>query len=280
VIGGSGLYQVDDLEGIEQVDLDTPFGKPSDSITLGYQGSLGIAFLPRHGTGHRLLPVKCFTGQNICLKQLGVEHIIAVNAVGSLKQEIRPGDIVIPDQYIDKTTQRNNSFFGNGIVAHISFAEPVCPSLAKAVYQAARESGARVHMGGTYVVMEGPAFSTRAESQLHRSWGADVIGMTALPEARLAREAEICYATIACVTDYDAWRATGASVSVAMIFANLKANIAISRRIIGQVAGRLPQPHNCSCCQALKNTIVTSPKAIAQQRKQDLMLLIGKYLHS
>src|SRR6056297_227077 len=199
IIGGTGLYSMEGLADIDSVDIETPFGKPSDTITTGRLGEVSVAFLPRHGKGHHISPTEIPALANICaLKMMGVEQIIAFNSVGSLREDIHPGDVVIPDQFIDKTTRRRNSFFGEGLVAHISFADPVCKMLAETVFQSARSAGARAHSGGTYVVMEGPAFSTRAESMLHRSWGAHVIGMTALPEARLAREAGICYATVAC----------------------------------------------------------------------------------
>ena len=204
VIGGSGLYDMEGMTDIEEVDISTPFGKPSDTIVIGRLEGVGIAFLPRHGKGHRIMPTEIPYRANIyALKSLGVEHIIAINSAGSFKKEIKPGDLLVPDQLIDRTKGRVSTFFEEGIVGHIPFADPFCPVLSQVIYKAAREVGATVHFKGTCVVMEGPAFSTRAESRLYRSWGADIIGMTALPEAKLAREAEICYAIIGCVTDND-----------------------------------------------------------------------------
>ena len=279
VIGGTGLYDIEGMTDIEEVDIDTPFGKPSDSIVVGRLEGVGVAFLPRHGKGHRILPTEIPSRANIyALKSLGVEHIIAINSVGSFKEEIRLGHLVIPDQLIDRTRQRANTFFGSGIVAHIQFAQPFCPTLSKILYQAAREAGASVHPRGTYIVMEGPAFSTRAESRLHKSWGADVIGMTALPEARLAREAEICYAIIACSTDYDSWHETEAPVSVEIILSTLRANIDMSKKIIRLAVGRIPQKRDCDCARALKNAIVTPAQAMPRQQRKKLGLLIDKYL--
>ena len=279
VIGGTGLYDIEGLTEKQEVALDTPFGKPSDKILVGRLGGTGIAFLPRHGKGHRISPTEVPSRANIyALKSLGVEHIIAVNAVGSLKEEIKPGDLLIPDQLIDRTCLRKNTFFREGIVAHISFADPFCPALSRVLYQSAREAGATVHQGGTYVVMEGPAFSTRAESFLHRSWGADVIGMTALPEARLAREAEICYAIIACATDYDCWREVGEAVTVEAILDILRRNDEITRKIVKLAAGRIPSPGKCGCDSALKTAIVTDSKLISEEQKKKLNLLIGKYI--
>ena len=226
VIGGSGLYEMVGLAGIEEIKMVTPFGTPSDTIVVGSLCGVRVAFLPRHGRGHRIMPTEVPSRANIyALKMLGVEDIIAINSVGSFKPEIKPGDLLIPDQFIDRTSQRANTFFGEGIVAHIQFAEPVCPALSRILCESASEAGACVHTGGTYVVMEGPAFSTRAESRLHLSWGADVIGMTALPEAKLAREAEICYSTLACVTDYDCWHPQHETVTLDMVMSNLNKNI-------------------------------------------------------
>jgi 5'-methylthioadenosine phosphorylase len=240
---------------------------------------VGIAFLPRHGKGHRILPTEIPARANIyALKWLGVEHIIAVNAVGSFKEAIKPGDLLIPDQLIDRTRSRANTLFGEGIVAHIPFADPFCPVLSQIVYQAAQETGATVHRGGTYVVMEGPAFSTRAESFLYRSWGADVIGMTALPEAKLAREAEICYASIACVSDYDCWHEAHESVTVEIIVDILHKNADNAKKIIRLAVGRIPERRDCPCASALKTAIITDPKLIPAGQKKKLNLLIGKYL--
>jgi len=279
VIGGTGLYHIDGLTHVKTFEINTPFGKPSDRITTGRLEDVSVAFLPRHGTGHRISPTELPSRANIyALKMLGVEYIIAINAVGSLKENIHPGEIVIPDQYIDKTTQRRNTFFGEGLVAHVSFADPVCPSLGYTLFESVEKAGARAHLGGTYVVMEGPAFSTRAESLLHHSWGADVIGMTALPEARLAREAEICYATLACVTDYDAWHETEAAVSVDVIIDTLKKNTELSKTAIRHAAGSLPPRDKCGCGQALAGAIVTDPAMVSAKRREEISLIVGKYL--
>jgi len=279
VIGGTGLYDIEGLTDVEEVDITTPFGKPSDTIIIGKLGGVGIAFLPRHGRGHCIIPTEVPYRANIyALKSLGVEHIIAVNSVGSFKKEIRPGDLVIPDQIIDRTRNRVNTFFGDGIVAHIAFAEPFCPVLSQILYQASKEAGANVYAGGTCVAMEGPAFSTRAESRLYRSWGADVIGMTTLPEAKLAREAEICYASICCVTDYDSWWEPGEPVTVDVILDILHQNVATAREIIKLAVSRLPDNRQCGCTTALKTAIVTTPELIPAEQKKKLDLLIGKYM--
>ena len=279
VIGGSGLYQIEGLSDIEEVDITTPFGKPSDAITIGRLEGVGIAFLPRHGRGHRISPTEIPVQANIyALKSLGVEHIIAINSVGSFKEEIKPGDLLIPDQLIDRTRSRINTFFGEGIVAHIPFAEPFCAALNQTVFQAAKETGANVHSKGTYVVMEGPAFSTRAESHLYRSWGVDVIGMTALPEAKLAREAEICYVIIACITDYDCWRESCEAVTVKVILDTQHRNVDTARKIIKLVVSRIPDRRGCGCATALEAAIVTAPEFIPAEQKKKLNLLIGKYL--
>ena len=279
VIGGTGLYDMEGMTDIEEVDISTPFGKPSDAIITGKLDGVGVAFLPRHGRGHRLMPTELPSRANIyALKSLGVEHIIAINSVGSLKADIKRGDLVIPDQLIDRTRGRVSTFFGDGIVAHIQFADPLCPALRQVVYQAAGEAGASVHPRGTYVVMEGPAFSTRAESRLHQSWGADVIGMTALPEAKLAREAEICYAVIACSTDYDSWHEDEEPVSVEMIISTLQRNIELSKKIIRLAVGRLPATRDCLCASAMRGAIVTDPALIPAAQKQKLGLIIGKYI--
>jgi len=279
VIGGSGLYEINGLTNIHEVNPDTPFGKPSDVIVIGTLDGVRVAFLPRHGRGHRIPPGEIPFRANICaLKMMGVEHIIAINSVGSFKEEIAPGHLLIPDQFIDKTTQRVNTFFGDGVAAHIQFADPVCPDLVGLLYTAAQEAGAQVHPKGTYVVMEGPAFSTRAESHLHRSWGADVIGMTALPEAKLAREAEICYAVIACVTDYDAWHETIEAVSVDMILAVMRGNIDLAKRIIKLTVGRFDGERKCVCADALRTAIITDPGIIPAARRAELAPIIGRYV--
>ncbi len=280
VIGGSGLYSIRGLTDIEEVRMDTPFGKPSDSITIGRLGRVGVAFLPRHGKGHHLSPTEVPYRANIyALKSLGVEWLISITAVGSLKEEFKPGDLVIPDQLIDRTRSRVSSFFGGGIVAHIIFAEPFCPVLSQILYQTAKELGTTIHRGGTYVVMEGPAFSTRAESHLYRSWGADIIGMTALPEAKLAREAEICYATIAGVTDYDCWQESCEPIPIDVIIKTLRQNTHHIREIIKLAISSMPDKRQCDCATALKTAIVTDPKSIPIEQKEKLSLLIGKYLN-
>ena len=279
VIGGTGLYDIDGLTDIEEVALDTPFGKPSDTITIGRLGGVGIAFLPRHGKGHPISPTEVPSRANIyALKLLGVEHIIAINSSGSFKQEIKPGDLVIPDQLIDRTRNRANTFFNHGIVAHIPFAEPFCPVLSQIIYQAAVEVGAAVHQGGTFIAMEGPAFSTRAESRLYRWWGADIIGMTILPEAKLAREAEICYASIACVTDYDSWIERSEPVTINVILDRMCRYIETVKKIIKLAVARVPEQRSCECATALKTAIVTAPEVIPAEQKKKLDLLIGKYL--
>ncbi len=279
VIGGSGLYDIKGMTDIEEVDINTPFGKPSDAITIGRLEGVGIAFLPRHGKGHRISPTEVPSRANIyALKSLGVEWIISVNASGSFRSEIKPGDLVIPDQLIDRTRNRTSSFFGEGIVAHIIFAEPFCPVLSQILYQTAREAGATVHQGGTYLVMEGPVFSTRAESLLHRSWGADIIGMTVSPEAKLAREAEICYASITGVTDYDCWQESGEPTPIDVIIDTLRQNTHTIREIIKLAVTRIPDKRECGCATALKTAIVTDPKLIPTEQKERLNLIIGKYL--
>jgi len=279
VIGGSGLYDMEGITDIEEVDIDTPFGRPSDTIVVGKLEGVGVAFLPRHGRGHRILPTEVPVRANIyALKSLGVERIIAINSVGSLKEEFKPGDLLIPDQLIDRTRSRVNTFFGEGVVVHIPFGEPFCPVLSQVVYQAGQEAGATVHQGGTYVVIEGPAFSTRAESFLYRSWGVDVIGMTALPEAKLAREAEICYAIIACITDYDCWHRKHEAVTAEIILNTLRQNIDTAKRIIKLAVGRVPESRDCHCAAALQTAIVTAPELMPDAQKQKLDLLIGKYL--
>ncbi len=279
VIGGSGLYQIEGLSSIEEVRISTPFGEPSDAITLGSLEGMRVAFLPRHGKGHRISPTELPARANIyALKSLGVEWIISVSAVGSLKEEIHPLNLVIPDQLIDRTKSRVNTLFGGGLVAHVGFTEPFCPVLSHILYQTAKEAGAKVHNGGTYVVMEGPLFSTKAESFLYRSWGASVIGMTALPEAKLAREAEICYATLAYVTDYDCWHESHDSVTIEMVIANLLRSVEMAKKILKMVATQIPEKRECQCATALKDAIITSPERIPAHLKKELALLIGKYV--
>jgi len=279
VIGGSGLYDIEGMMEVEELDIKTPFGKPSDTIVVGRLEGVRVAFLPRHGRGHRILPTEVPSRANIyALKSLGVEHIIAINSVGSLKEALKPGDLLIPDQLIDRTCRRVNTFFGEGIVAHIPFAEPFCPALRQVVYQAGKDAGATVHRGGTYVVMEGPAFSTKAESYLYRSWEVDIIGMTALPEARLAREAEICYAIIACITDYDCWHEVHESVTAEVIIKRQHQNVDTAKKIIKLSLGRVPEKRDCDCATALSTAFVTNPVMMPEEQKPRLDLLIGKYL--
>jgi len=279
IIGGSGLYEMEGMTEVEEVKISTPFGEPSDAVLLGNLAGVRIAFLPRHGRGHQISPSELPVKANIyALKSLGVERIISVNAVGSLKEEIKPLDLVIPDQLIDRTMGRDSTFFTNGIVAHIAFAEPFCPVLSQILFEAATEAGAKVHKGGIHLAMEGPQFSTKAESELYRSWGADIVSMTLLPEAKLAREAEICYAVLALVTDLDCWHPDYGSVTTEMIFSNLQKCVEAARKILKLIMLRIPQKRDCACATALKNAIATSPKYIPEKRKEDLDLLIGKYL--
>jgi len=279
VIGGSGLYEMEGLTDVEEVKVNTPFGEPSDLIVIGTLEGQRMAFLPRHGRGHRIMPSELPSRANIyALKSLGVEHIIAISACGSMKEEIHPLDMVIPDQIFDRTRGRINTFFGGGIVAHISFDEPFCPNLSALLYQSAKQAGARVHKGGTYVIIEGPSFSTKAESRIYRGWGVDIIGMTVLPEAKLAREAEICYTVLANVTDYDVWHASEEPVSVEMLIDNLLKNAEMAKEIIKKIVPHIPEARNCPCSTALKNAIITSKERIPEKAKKDLGLLIGKYL--
>lgn len=280
VIGGSGLYDMPGLENREEVAIDTPFGKPSDSFILGTLEGVSVAFLPRHGRGHRISPSELPSQANIwAMKTLGVTHLLSISAVGSLREELAPRDVVIPDQIIDRTKGlRPATFFGQGIVAHIAFAEPFCPELRRACFQAAVEAGAKAHDGGTMVVMEGPQFSTKAESHFYRQIGGDLIGMTALPEAKLAREAEICYCTVAMVTDYDCWHESAVSVTVDMVVANLLANVDLARALIkGAAPAIAAAPRACACQHALADAIITNKASISQERIQSLKLLLGKY---
>ncbi len=279
VIGGTGLYDIEGIKNVKETFPDTPFGKPSDVIILGELNGVGIAFLPRHGRGHLISPTEVPSRANIyALKSLGVEFIISSNSCGSFKEELKPGHLLIPDQIIDRTRGRMSTFFSGGIVAHISFADPFCPVLSDIVYQAAKETGATVHEGGTFIAMEGPAFSTRAESHLYKSWGADVIGMTVLPEAKLAQEAEICYASIACVTDYDSWHEIHEAVSVETVLTIMRNNINLAKKTIKTAVGRVPKKRECGCASALRGAIITDPSVIPAAQKKNLNLLIGKYI--
>jgi 5'-methylthioadenosine phosphorylase len=279
VIGGSGLYSIEGMTAVESVEVSTPFGKPSHAIILGTLNGVKVAFLPRHGEGHSIGPAEIPTRANIyALKWLGVERIISVSAVGSLKEEMRPLDVVVPDQLIDWTRGRSSTFFTGGMVAHVSLAEPFCPVLSQLVFEASVKVGARVHRGGTYLVMEGPQFSTGAESRLYRSWDADIIAMTALPEAKLAREAEICYATIAFVTDYDCWHAGHESVTTEMILSNLRRGIDTVKGILKALLPTIGHHRDCLCASALKDAIATDHGSISMEKRRELELLIGKYL--
>lgn len=279
IIGGSGLYEMEGLSDIEEVRIMTPFGEPSDAITTGSLNNIKVAFLPRHGRGHRIMPTELPVRANIyALKSLGVEWIISISAVGSLKEDIHPLDMVVPDQLIDRTKSRENSLFGDGLVAHVGFANPFCPCLSQILHTKAKEAGATVHKEGTYVVMEGPLFSTRAESLLYRSWGASIIGMTASPEAKMAREAEICYATLACVTDYDCWYEGHDCVTIDMVIENLNRNTQMAKNILKKAITSIPENRDCSCSTALKDAIITAPELIPPQKKKELSLLIGKYV--
>ena len=279
VIGGSGLYQMAGLTDRREEKVATPFGDPSDAYVLGRLGGRDIAFLARHGRGHRLLPTEINFRANIYgFKALGAGRIVSVSAVGSLKEDIRPLDVVLPDQFIDWTRHRPSTFFGGGIVAHVSLADPICSVLHGVLFEAARSCGARARRGGTYVCMEGPQFSTRAESHVYRSFQADVIGMTNVQEAKLAREAEICYATLAMVTDYDCWRPETDAVTVEEVVARLKDNAAMAGSILAHAVSRLPEARACACAEALRNAILTDPAAIPRESRERLRLLVGKYL--
>ena len=278
IIGGSGLYGLD-LDNVREVTVSTPFGDPSGPVTTGELLGVPVAFLARHGKGHHISPTEVPSKANIyAFKQLGVERIISVSAVGSLKQEIAPLDMVVPDQLIDRTRLRESTFFGNGLVAHIPMAEPFCPELSVILNTAATNAGATVHRGGALVVIEGPAFSTRAESFLYRSWDASIIGMTALPEAKLAREAEICYAVLASATDYDVWHDDYESVTVEVVIGNLLKNVETSRRTLERLAPLLAGPRQCGCSDALRNAIITDRASIPQETIDRLGVIVSKYV--
>ncbi|TAN60105.1 S-methyl-5'-thioadenosine phosphorylase [bacterium] len=279
IIGGSGLYDIEGIKNVKRVTVETPFGKPSDKYILGELMGREVVFLPRHAAGHRVSPSEINYRANIYgMKKLGVERIISLSACGSLKEEFKPLDFVIPDQFVDRTNQsRKMTFFEKGIVAHISFAEPVCGELAKIVYDAAISSSVIVHRKGTYINMEGPAFSTKAESSLYRQWGMDIIGMTNMAEAKLAREAEICYCSLCAVTDYDCWYESEEAVTVEMVIANLNKNIQNAKTILKNLIPGLPEARACSCATALKDAIITDRKRIPKKIKEDLKIIIGKY---
>lgn len=277
IIGGSGLYRMDGLVDAQAIELATPFGSPSDAYVVGRIGEQRVAFLPRHGVGHRITPSELNFRANIHgFRQLGATAIVSVSAVGSLREEIVPGHVVVPDQFIDRTRGRASTFFGEGCVAHVGFADPFCTPLSSLVAACVQEAGATVHHGGTYLCMEGPMFSTRAESRMYRSWGADVIGMTNLQEAKLAREAELCFATIALATDYDSWREEEETVAVADIMALLEANAELARRAVTLLASRVAGiSQSCACGHALDHAVVTSPAAIPATTRRKLALLLG-----
>ena len=279
VIGGTGLYQLEGMSEVKEVKIKTPFGNPSDAIVLGEIDGVKVAFLPRHGRGHPISPTELPSKANIyAMKSLGVEYILSVATVGSLQEKIRPLDIVIPDQIIDRTFLRQDTFFGRGIAVHIPFAEPFCPVLGDILYDSARKLEIRAHDGGICIVMEGPQFSTRAESELYRSWGADVIYMTGLPEAKLAREAEICYATIALATDYDCWHEQEGPVDVAMVIKILQENVSKAQATIRALLPKLKVSDDCPCRHALKDAIITDRRVVSDEVKKRLDPLIGRYL--
>ena len=279
VIGGSGLYEIESLEQVEEIELDTPYGKPSDAIISGVLGGTRMLFIPRHGRGHRLTPSEVPYRANIwALAKLGARWCISLSAVGSLKMEIVPGHVVIVDQFIDRTKGRPSTFFGDGVVGHIPFGDPISGVLAEVLTGAAKDAGATVHAGGTYVCMEGPAFSTRAESELYRSWGASVIGMTNLPEAKLAREAEIAYATVALATDYDCWHPDHDNVDVMAVIKTLQGNVALAKRVVELAASRIPGEPDPMVEGASKYAVMTRKELIPPGRRADLAPIIGRYL--
>lgn len=278
VIGGSGLYEMEGLTDIRKKRITTPFGKPSDVYLIGTLFGRRIAFLPRHGKGHRIMPTDINYRANIYgMKLLGVERIISVSAVGSMREEIKPGDIVIPDQFYDHTKHRRSTFFGNGVVAHAGMADPVCVELGRVLIESGRRAGATVHRNGTYLCMEGPQFSTRAESTTYRQWNVDVIGMTNATESKLAREAEICYSTIALATDYDCWHHSEEAVTVEAVLEVMRHNIETSRTMIREAVRMLPEKRTCGCGESLRNTIMTPAKLVPAKTRKDLAPIIGKY---
>ena len=279
VIGGSGLYEMEGLEGVREEVVRTPFGEPSDRYILGRLHGRPVAFLSRHGRGHRLMPSELNFRANIFgFKVLGAEWILSASAVGSMREEIKPLDILIPDQFFDRTRGRISTFFGNGLIAHVSIADPTCQILGDILYRAGRQEGAAMHRGGTYLCIEGPQFSTRAESQIYRSWGVDVIGMTNVQEAKLAREAEICYATMALVTDYDVWHDTEEDVNVEAVVKILVQNVQTAKAIIRAAVAEIPEARTCPCSHALRDAIITARHAIPAAIKRDLAPIVGKYL--
>lgn len=281
IIGGSGIYKLENVGQLKDVRVKTPFGSPSDAFKVGEIEGTEVVFLPRHGRAHSINPSEINYRANIFgMKKLGVDRLISVSACGSLKKELKPLDFVLPDQFVDRTNNaRKMTFFEKGIVAHVGFAQPVCPDLARVMHEAGKSLNLSMHLGGTYLNMEGPAFSTKAESSLYRSWGMDIIGMTNIAEARLAREAEMCYATLAAITDYDCWYESGEPVTVDMVMANLKKNAENSKKLVREVISRLSQTRMfCTCADTLKYAIVTDRKAISPKIKKDLKPIIGKYI--
>ena len=279
VIGGSGLYEMEGLQDVSSTRVETPFGDPSDELITGTLDGIKMIFLPRHGRGHRISPSELNFRANIfAMKKLGVSRIVSVSAVGSMREDIVPGDIVVCEQFFDRTKGRTSSFFRDGIVAHVHFADPVCPDLSGWLYEAGLEVGARMHQGGTYIVMEGPQFSTRAESKIYRQWGVDVIGMTNIPEAKLAREAEICYATLALATDYDCWHEAEEDVSIEAVLEVIKKNVTTAQNILRSVVRKISEERKCPCAHALENAIITDPDRIPLQIMKDLDILVGRYL--
>ncbi|MBH0201449.1 MAG: S-methyl-5'-thioadenosine phosphorylase [Nitrospira sp.] len=279
VIGGSGLYDIEGLTSARSIRVRTPFGAPSDAITVGLLEGIRVAFLSRHGRGHVVNPSGINYRANIfALKSLGVSHVISVSAVGSMKESIPPGDVAVPDQFIDLTKRRVSTFFDEGIVAHVAFGEPMCAELRQALLTAGERVGANLHRSGTYLCMEGPQFSTKAESRLYRQWGVDVIGMTNMPEAKLAREAELCYATLALVTDYDCWHETEDAVTVEAVLGTLHRNVALAKQILRAVMPSFANPIDCPCHRALDNAILTAPNRIPSAARRKLSLLIDRAL--
>ena len=279
IIGGTGLYEMEGFTDVREVPVETPFGPPSDSFRVGSLDGRQVAFLPRHGRGHRILPHELnFRANVFAMKKLGVQWILSVSAVGSLKERYEPLHVVVPDQFIDRTQQRKSTFFGRGLVAHVAFAHPFCRNLSRVMAEACADAGATHHVGGTYVCMEGPQFSTLAESQLYRSWGADLIGMTNLQEAKLAREAEICYSTLAMVTDYDCWHPDHDAVTAEQILAVLGKNAETAKAVLRAAVRRLPIPRDCECASALKYALITPPELVPEAVKRELEPIVGRYL--
>jgi 5'-methylthioadenosine phosphorylase len=281
IIGGSGLYDIDWLRGVKRFTVRTPFGDPSDAVILGELDGVRIAFLSRHGRGHRIGPGEINYRANIfALKSLGVRRVISISAVGSMKESIKPGDIVLPDQFIDLTKRRASTFFEGGIVAHVGFAEPVCTGLRASLFEGAQSIGASVHRGGVYICIEGPQFSTKGESRLYRQWGVSVIGMTNMPEAKLAREAELCYATVALATDYDCWHETEEPVTVEAILSTLRQNVALAKQLLRVSVGPAAAAKTCGCQRALQNAVVTAPDRMPAALRRKLGLLLDRAIPS